>query len=348
MHPSHPDPRLHGCEDLSKLDTPANDKDCLQVLQRYHAFELGSGKHHAPVVRATHKIKLVGEVVLAVKIITNDQHEAINEIVNACNVDQGIAGVPWVDSDTLTADRNPNRIFCRTFGYIKCGGSPPVEWKKALGNMKYSGHKTNWYLIMELGTGDTLELVTLHLRLLIAFAFELFFALAAAYETTQFHHKDLHLENVLSQIVPPDALFAARNYTVSGMAFEIASDHCPKIIDFGKVTFGETKIAETYDVQYFLIHLRTKYAKTSEPAKWIDDLAKVARRPGATFVDVLHAEAFESLRVERPPPSKALKSLECHVCGHVATRAYEHSPTYTFCEQDKCVQRMAPIGNLLL
>jgi hypothetical protein len=313
----------------------------LAILQQYTVDPLGQGKD-ATVVKMTHNVLLTapgGVVSLAVKIISNDLQIAKREIINACKVNELIASVPWNDSESFAADTDANQMFCQTFGYLTCRGPAPMNWLP-----KHARQRQNWYLVTELGLGPIFKNVTLTLDDLIAFVFELCFALGHAYKTTGFRHKDLHLENVLRTA----AKDANRHYTVAGRSFRVNSLLYPKIIDFGRSTFGEPHVQATFDVIMIVLFLREAYYRNKKVDAWLEQLYHVARVPDATYVSVLHSPAFESLRTESSPVNRRQKtSVECRVCGQLASRALTHAPAFAFCEQDNCVRRMGPVGTVL-
>jgi hypothetical protein len=341
MHQDHSPngPRLHSCEDLEKIETPENDRNCLAILQQYTVEPLGQGKY-ATVVKMTHNLLLTapgGVVSLAVKIISNDVQIAKREIVNACQVNQKIASIPWKDTETYQADTNANQIFCRTFGYLTCNGPAPMKWLS-----KYARQRKNWYLVTELGIGAVFKNAKLTHEDLISFVFEIIFSIGHAYETTGFRHKDLHLENVI-RISAKDP---NRNYSVASVSFHVNSLIYPKIIDFGQSTFEESNVQITFDVIMIALFLREVYYKNKKIDAWLEQLYNTARKDGATFVTILHSTLFESLRVSNSPRKKR-PNMECHVCGQIANRVYEHAQSFAFCDQDNCVRRMGPIGKIL-
>lgn len=337
-------PRLHSCQDLQKVESPANDKECLNILLEYTGVSLlGSGQCSNVVL----ELARPDTNSVAVKILRRDRVGA-NEIRTMCKVNDLIAIEPSVNSETMSSDTNSNGMFCQTFGYISCG-EPPERWRDVIPDYNGKDYAENYFIVTELGNGMPFSKITYRgnnaVINLKSFLFELFFGLAQAFTATGFRHNDLHGNNVLVT----KHWTNSRNYTVNDMSFEIRHQlDYPKIIDYGLSTFIPNANHVLFDVSRILQSCRYNYRNQNDTiVNWIDNLSGEIRDM-TSYSDVLTSKYFADLQHAQEPAAKRQnQNANCHICRGIATREYQHAPSYKFCDSNVCVRQMGPIAQIL-
>lgn len=326
----------------------ANDDACMQILGTYKLVgRVGTGGY-GTVLRVVHNVDHT--VPLFIKVMQPDpkrpdttDRAARSEIGRACQVDARIA--------------RSNHLFSRTYGWTCCK-ELPKEWRP---HVKDTGLRPFFILVGEYGQGvDLSKFKFTTLGALQKFMFEVINALYVTFENFKFRHGDLTMNNVIVKT----GVTSTRRYSIDDEDYIISSPTEPFFIDFGASTFNNDNKYPLSDVNYLLDDMLIvdeqdvrvhQFPKDQDD--WLIQFQKNIKNKDTNYTtlkDVLvkefnftESDFFKNLEKGSQEPEAKRQATNCHICRGIATREYQHAPSYKFCDSDKCVRSMGPIGHLL-